>query len=345
MKRRLLQFVEPGRIEVREEDLPPPEVGQVLVQTRFSAISAGTELLIYRGQLPNALTLDETIPALRGTADYPLAYGYSAVGRVVEPGPEASPEWEGQRVFAFHPHMSHFWASPEELLRVSPGLEDEEAVFLPNMETAVNFLHDGRPLLGEQVLVFGQGIVGLLTTALLARFPLASLVTLDRYALRRKASFELGASACLNAASPEAHNELLRLLQGSRSYAGSDLTFELSGSPAALDAAISATGFGGRIVIGSWYGQKRASLDLGGAFHRSRIRLVSSQASTLVPALSGRWDKSRRLGEALRMIERIRPGGLVTHRIPFESAAKAYELLDQRPGEALQVILAYEINP
>ena len=51
---------------------------------------------------------------------------------------------------------------------------------MPNMETAVNLLMDGQPLIGEQVVIFGQGVVGLLTTALLARLPLASLITLDR---------------------------------------------------------------------------------------------------------------------------------------------------------------------
>jgi hypothetical protein len=70
-----------------------------------------------------------------------------------------------------------------------------------------------------------------------------------------------------------------------------DLTFELTGSPSALNDAIEHTAFSGRIVIGSWYGQKRAEIDLGGAFHRSRIKLIASQVSTISPELSGRWDK------------------------------------------------------
>ncbi len=123
--------------------------------------------------------------------------------------------------------------------------------------------------------------------------------------------------------------------------AGADLTYELSGNPTALDQAIAVTGFSGRIVIGSWYGQKRADLNLGGPFHRSRIRLISSQVSSLAPEWGGRWTKSRRLQVAWRMIERLRPASLITHRIPIEQASTAYTLLDRHPEDAMQIILTY----
>jgi hypothetical protein len=61
-------------------------------------------------------------------------------------------------------------------------------------------------------------------------------------------------------------------------------------------------------------GQKRAEIDLGGAFHRSRIRLISSQVSTISPELSGRWDKSRRFEVAWQALERIKPEKWITHR-------------------------------
>ena len=68
----------------------------------------------------------------------------------------------------------------------------KKVVFLPNMETAVNFLVDKLPLIGERVVVFGQGVVGLLTAALLVRLPLSRLITVDGYPFRRERSLELG---------------------------------------------------------------------------------------------------------------------------------------------------------
>ena len=139
------------------------------------------------------------------------------------------------------------------------------------METAVTLLLDGQPLLGEQVAIFGQGIVGLLLTSLLARWPLSSLVTLDLYPKRRLLSENLGAHLSLDPATPSWRNNCWGALQGAGPYPGADLTYEVSGNPEALNQAIAITGFNGRVVIGSWYGRKRSDLDLGGRFHRSRL--------------------------------------------------------------------------
>ena len=342
MKRLALYFTAPYRVSVREESLSPPGVDQILVQTLVSAISPGSELLIYRGQAPADIPLDETIPTLTGGFGFPLKYGYATVGQVIALGAGVDSEWQGRLVFAFNPHESHFLASPTELIPVPPGLSPEEAALLPNMETAVNFLMDGQPLIGERVVVFGQGVVGQLTAALLVRFPLACLVTLDRYPLRREQSLALGAHASLDPSAPDTPTELRSLLKAEQPHAGADLTYELSGNPAALDQGIAATGFNGRLVIGSWYGQKRVDLDLGGRFHRSRVRLISSQVSTIAPEWSARWTKARRIGVAWRMLEEIRPIQLLTHRFPIAQAGKAYALLDEPPEQAIQVMLTYE---
>lgn len=323
-------FSSPGEVKIQQDPALTPQGDQVLVKTRFSAISAGTELMIYRGEVPENTPLD--LPALSGMMEFPLRYGYSAVGEVVALGDTASSELEGTAVFAFQPHASHFLARASELLPLPEGLSLESALFLPNMETAVNFLHDGAPRVGERVVVFGQGVVGLLTAALLARIPLDSLVTVDHHSLRRATSLELGAHHALEP------GELL----SSATVDRADLSYELSGAPAALSEALDVTGFGGRIVLGSWYGTRPVALDLGGRFHRNRIKLIGSQVSTLAPELTGRWDKRRRMRTAMGLIQEIHPERWITHRFPLESAADAYSLLANHPEHTLQVILTYE---
>lgn len=331
MSRTSLYFAAPHTVELRAEPMPSPAAGQVLAQTLFSAISAGTELLLYRGEAPADLPADETLPALSGVLAFPLKYGYSAVGRVIALGPDVDPSWQDRLVFAFNPHESHFTADIHNLIPLPPGLSLEDAVFIPNMETAVNFLHDGAPLVGERVAVLGQGVVGLLTTALLSRLPLAQLVTFDRYPLRRQLSITAGAQRSLDPHPPTPTPPY-----------DFDLVYEISGFPAALDQALALTGFSGRIVIGSWYGTRRASLDLGGRFHRSRVKLISSQVSTLAPALTGRWTKERHLQTALHLLTEVKPSRFITHRIPFADAAQAYQLLDHKPDEAVQVVFTYQ---
>lgn len=329
---RAVWFAGPGRVEVREEPVAVPAAGEVLVETVCSAISAGTELLVLRGEAPADLAVDAALPAFAGAGAFrfPLRYGYAAAGRVIGLGESVAAGWLGRLVFALQPHGSHFTTATAELQSVPAGIEAEDAVLLANMETAVNLALDGAPLLGERVAVIGQGSVGLLLTGLLARFPLASLVTFDHYPLRREQSLALGAGRSLDPAEPGTHE-----------VGWADLVYEVSGRPAALDLAVALAGYEGRIVVGSWYGAKRASVDLGGRFHRERLRLVSSQVSTIAPALRGRWDAARRFGAAWDGIRTLRPARLITHRFPVERAAEAYELLGQRPETALQVCLTY----
>jgi len=341
MKKETLCFAAPYQMEIREEAIREPAPGELLVRTLVSAISAGTELLIYRGQAPTELAVDDTIPSLGGKIRFPMKYGYAAVGEVIAVGSGLADLWHGKKVFAFNPHESLFLAGPEQVHALPPDMPPEEAVFFPNMETAITLAADGKPGIGEQVAVFGQGIVGLLVTSILARLPLESLVTLDAYSLRRKTSREIGAHFSLDPTTPGVLEEALALLQGPRNHTGADLTYEVSGDPGALDQAIGVTGYNGRVVIGSWYGTKRVSLLLGGSFHRSRIRLIGSQVSSISPELRGRWDKER-LGQlAWKFIKELKPSRLVTHRFRVSDAREAYRLLDQNAEQALQVLLTY----
>lgn len=341
MKRYALYFEAPYRVNLREEEVGEPGHGQLLIKTISSAISAGTELLVYRGKIPAGMKTDETIGALPGTFTYPLKYGYAAVGEVIAADREIEKSWTGARVFVFNPPESCFLSLAAEAIRVPPGIPVEDALFFPNMETALTLTHDGRPAVGEQVAVFGQGVVGLLLTSVLAGLPLASLVTLDRWPLRRRASLNAGAHSSVDPSSPGVTAEVLSRLQENRRYQGADLSYEISGNPEALEKAIEITGFNGRVVIGSWYGTTQTRLNLGGAFHRSRMRLISSQVSTIDPELQGRWSKERLRDLAWDMIGRIRPSSLITHRIPFPGAEEAYRLIDEQPGKTLQVLLTY----
>lgn len=322
-----LFFTAPRQVEVRESNLPQLKEDEVLVETVCSAISAGTEMLVYRDQFPQ---LKDSHDAVSSELKYPLAYGYACVGTVREIGKVVGKEWQDRLVFSFQPHTSHFLSKPENLLPIPNSLKPENACFLPNMETAVNLVQDGAPILGERVLVLGQGIVGLLTASLLHEFPLENLTVVDAIELRRKAMNVIGLKANFKGLSP---NDL--------APSTFDLTFELTGSPSALNTAIEHTSFSGRIVIGSWYGQKRAEIDLGGSFHRSRIQLISSQVSSISPTLSGRWDKSRRFEVAWQALERIQPQKWITHRFPLKDATKAYQLLDENSHETIQVIFEH----
>jgi alcohol dehydrogenase len=329
MTGRALYFSEPRSVTVRERPIPDPGPGEVRVRATRSAISPGTELLVYRGEVTEDLAADETIEALDGTLSYPLQYGYASVGRVTAVGEGVADGWLDRQVFAFHPHESHYLADPDELIPTT--LPPERAVFIPNAEAAVNFVMDGRPRIGARVAVFGQGPVGLLTTAFLSSFPLESVIAVDPYETRRELAAGVGADRAV-------HPEAVGTVAGD----GVDLAIELSGNPDALDDAIAATGYAGTVLVGSWYGTKDVTLDLGGEFHRSHIRLRSSQVSRIDPDHTGRWDKSRRMDLVTDRLAAVDPTDFITHQFPLERAGEAYRLLDEHKDEAVQVTLTYD---
>ena len=373
IQRQILYFRGDETVEVRTEFLPPPDNGEVQVQTSVSAISGGTEKLVYRGDVPEALLEDATITALRQEraegseggrermpedeaappdvpSPYPLPYGYACVGQVQKVGSAAHRFSEGQRVFAFHPHASHFNASENAVIPLPDSLSDEDAAFLPNVETAVGLLMDGAPLIGERVAVFGLGVVGLLVTSLLSDYPVDTLVAVDPLPERRRLARNAGAT---HVASPTDLEEIRRVLEiGDASVhdpttqpaAGADLVFELSGQPAALNQALEACGYGGRIILGSWYGKRTADVDLGARFHRSHISLRSSQVSTIGPEHRARFTKDRRMRVALAMCEQLRPYQAWGTTYGMNEAKEAYERIADGSTNHPQILLSYPSN-
>ena len=181
-------------------------------------------------------------------------------------------------VFAHHPHQTEYVVPADFPIRLPKGLPVDRGVFTANLETAATVVLDAHPRLDEAVLVAGQGVVGLLVTMLLKRTGAQPIITADLHERRRDAAIRAGADHAL--APGEALVAQVRELTGGR---GVDVAIEASGSPAALQRR-GRRGVGGTVVVASWYGTRDATLGLGGAFHRRRLRVLSSQVSTLDPA-------------------------------------------------------------
>ena len=337
-------FTAPRTVELREEAVGSPGPGEILVETIVSGISHGTEMLVYRGEVPPGTTLD--LPTLAGSFAFPIKYGYASVGRIVEVGDEVRTEAPGDVIFTLHPHQERFvlrqdggthWRLPDDL-------PPEFGVFAANVETALNILLDAPVRIGEDVVVFGQGIVGLLVGLLARRNGAGRVVVVDPFERRRAAALALGADAAL-APSPDLRDDIVRALwsEGRGPRDGlADTVYEASGNPAALQAALDCVTDEGTVVVCSWYGAKPATLELGGRFHRGRSRFQSSQVGRINPSLAPRWDGGRRMGVVRQLLRELPLDRLISHRVPFREAHRAYRLVDERPEETLQVILTYD---
>lgn len=330
---RAVVFAGPRDVQIREREIDGLGPSEVAVDVHRSAISPGTELLLYRNEVPTELPADVSIDSLDGDLTYPTTYGYATVGEVTDTGQAVAADWCGQRVFVFHPHQSQFCTPVENVVPVPSALSTDCAALMPTIETATTLLLDGTPRIGERVVVFGAGTVGLSTTRLLAEFPLESLTVVEPIEQRKELARSFGADDVLD---PEGFSE---------EWSGrepADLVYEVSGQPAALDTAIDVVGYDGRIVVGSWYGSKESRLDLGRRFHRERISIESSQVSTIDPDLRGRWTRERRRETAFAHLERIDVEPLITDRVPLSDAPSAYDALDTAPETTIQTLLTYD---
>lgn len=332
---------EPEKSELREIRLQAPNDEQVLIQSIASAISPGTESLIYRGHMPQGIPKDSVIASLDAEFDYPFRYGYALAGTIIEHGAKVDPVWLGRKVFVFHAHQSKLVVPIRDCLAIPDYVSVDNALFLPNMESALNFVMDANPVFGSRVMVFGLGVVGLLTCMLLARLPLARLIAAEPLCQRRKRGMESGLSTIIDPLDESQWKSLLNELFDGQGADGVDIAFELSGNMDALNQAIEATGFSGTIVSGSWYGTQTTALNLGSHFHRRRINILSSQVSTLAPHLSGRWSKQRRIALAWQMIRDLQPASLISHRFSAHDCDRAFQVVSRHLENAFQVIFEY----
>jgi len=343
---RVVRFDAPRRVSVVDEPEPPLAAGQVRLRTLYSGISAGTELTAYRGSNPYlAKRWDDgrrifTTDTVSFT--YPVdGWGYEEVGAVCELGPGVSELREGDVIWGTWGHRSlHVapasWAAARVL---QPGIDPIAGVFSRIGAIALNAVLDAGINLGELVAVFGQGVPGLLVTQL-ARRSGGTVVAVDGVPRRLELARKLGAEHVLDITSVSAAEEI-KALSGGR---GADVSIEISGHYAALQEAIRATAYNSRVIASGFFQGGGTPLLLGEEFHHNRIEVVCSQISGVSQRLAHRWDEARLERTVMDLSARgeIDLAALVSHVIAAEDAAEAFELLDVRPEETVQVVLAYD---
>lgn len=312
----------PRRAELRREQLPAPRPGQVLVTARYSAISRGTERLVFEGRVPASEYQRMRAPLQAGDFPFPVKYGYSSVGRVAW-GPTAL---LGRDVFCLHPHQSAYLVAEEQVLPLPERLPAARAVLAANMETALNAIWDAQLRAGDRVCVVGAGVVGCLVAYLAARHPGTAVTMVDVDARKAAIVERLGAAFALPAAAPE----------------DCDVVLHASGAPAGVGTALAAAGLEARVIELSWFGDQRVELPLGEAFHPRRLSLCSSQVGRLPPAQAPRWSHRRRLTMALSLLADPLLDGLISAETAFARAPEALAEVSAKDGFELCRRLVYD---
>lgn len=343
MQARSVWFAAERTVEIRTETVGPPAPTEVLCAAIASGISHGTEMTIFRGQAPDTRTtldlpqdLIQPQATMGGTFEqkFPIKYAYANVGRVVQAGAESGYA-PGDLVFTRVPHQTAYTVDRSLCTKLPADLDPlDAATTIGLLDVAVNALLDHPVLFGDVVVVFGMGLVGLFTAQLAARTA-SVVIAVDPIEHRRDLALRYGADLAVR---PDEAVEAVRRASDGR---GADVSIEASGAPAALQAAIEATGAEGTVLVPAYYGRKHVGLVLSPEFHMRRLRMVSSSVNAPDGRLSARWSNERRLNLDVALLTELHAGELISHRIPFEDAAAAFELVDQHPDQVLSVVLTY----
>jgi 2-desacetyl-2-hydroxyethyl bacteriochlorophyllide A dehydrogenase len=322
--RRELWFVGPRQIELRAaRGTPSLMPGQLLARALFSGVSQGTELLLYRGEGP--ANFDPSVDD-GATALYPRRYGYSWVGEIVDSRVDGVQP--GQRVFCLRPHGDVHRLDTGQFRLLPSTVPGDRATLAANLETALNVVWDAGIALGDDVVVLGGGIVGLLVTWLAKRAGASRVRVVEPSSRRCATALLLGTDS---AVSPDVDHP----------NADADVVIEATGHPASLDRAIQHAGDQAVVVVASFYGTRRAPVSLGSDFHRRRLQLRASQVSRLPAGKTARWNTDRRFERVLEYLTDNRLDALLDAPTPFDEAPELFARLDADASGSLQAILRY----
>jgi NADPH:quinone reductase-like Zn-dependent oxidoreductase len=291
-----------GRAEIRQENLPPPDGAEVRVKTIISALSRGTESLVFAGRVPESEFKRMRAPFMAGDFPFPVKYGYAAVGQVQD----GSPALRDRNVFALHPHQTSFNIPAASAVVLPDQVPPHRAVLAANMETALNGIWDAAPGPADRIAIVGAGVVGSLVAYLCGQLPGAEVTLVDINPVRA----ELAATLGVDFAEP------------AKAARDCDLVVHASGSPEGLGTALELAGDEATVLEMSWYGDRPVTALFGGPFHSRRLRLISSQVGSISPSHRPRWTYNRRLSAALGLLADPRLDALLAPPVAFHDLPK-----------------------
>lgn len=333
MQGRRLWITGPYAVSVQLFELPEqPPAGCVLVETEQTLVSAGTELAIVTGT-HIGFTTGAAWPR------YPMALGYTAVGRVLRVGSDVAGVAEGDRILAPTPHASHAIADARQVLPVPDGCSGEAALLAHLSSIPLNGVRLARPQLGEGMIVFGQGLIG----ALAARFGRIAgcrpVLGVDPLPDRR----ELARGAGIVPVDPNADDpaEVHRRLADGRLP---EVVIEATGAPQVIPEALRVAGEMARaVLLGSPRG--RVEIDAYTDIHRKGVTVIGAHMrvapSVATPYNPFTTERNRQVALALVADGSLVTDGLVSHHIAPEAALDMYRALAERALGHMGVVIEW----
>jgi threonine dehydrogenase-like Zn-dependent dehydrogenase len=338
----------PETIEIREYEDQPLNPHHLRIRTEFAAIKHGTLFYLFSGKSPfehQRFDLEQRLFVERHEEDEPggLAGRYvgdMAVGRVIEIGNAVTRFSVGDRVYCYGAVAETLTKDEDSLHRADPTLTAQDIVCFDPALYAYAAVRDARICLGDHVVQFGLGAIGLCTVQLLKRAGCLTIIAVDPVAKRRALAVELGTDLALDPTTTDVALAVRNFLG-----TGADIAMETSGHYGALHEAMRSVRQCARVVTLGYYKGKGSALELGAEWLHNRLELICS-----MPV----WDNPMReypiwnLERLERTVEELFKRQLITSRgvvdpiVPFEEAAQAFMDIYRDPSTAIKLGIQFD---
>lgn len=349
---RIMTYMGPRQLRVSEVEDPELKENEIRIETLFSGISHGTEMNVYRGLAPYfRRRQDGELRLFKPAADnerwtYPVRscdpgvwyMGYASVGKVAEVGSDVTLIRVGDIVYADAPHQSQIIRKETEVVKLPGTVKPEHGVFFTNLMTTFNGILDSNIKLGDTVVVSGLGVLGQLLVQMAQLSGAFQTYGIDVFEKRGEVAIANGADMVFN---PQHGADIAHEIRKRTDHRGADVVLEASGSGKALQEAIRIAAPDTSVIALGWYQGFRHDLDLSEEFHANRITIKSSQTGGVNVEFRHLWNFKRKQQAVVELLSRLKLDNLITHKIPYENVADAYEMVDQTPSEVIQVVLTY----
>ena len=366
--KQLLQHLRTGQIEVAELPCPAVRAGSLLVQTRASLISAGTERMLVEfsqagwlskirqqpekvKQVLDKIKTDGLLPTLEAVfrkLDQPMPLGYSNAGVVLEVGAGVQGFAPGDRVVSNGPHAEVVCVPRNLCAKVHEGVSDEQASFTVVSAIGLQGIRLLAPALGEKYVVYGLGLIGLLCVQLL-RAHGCEVLGIDINPRRLELAERCGA-AVVNAAAGGDPIAAAEAWTGGKGVDGVLITASAHTDEIVHNAARMCRKRG-RIVLVGVVGlnlrrddlyEKELTFQVSCSYGPGRYDEKYEQGGQDYPYGFVRWTEQRNFEAVLSAMHGgvLRVDDLVTHRFSLDKAAEAYAAITDDPG-VLGVVLQY----
>ncbi len=366
--KQVLQDLKTGATTAVTVPVPHVQPGSCLIATSVSLVSAGTERMLLEFGKANLLDkarqqpdkvrqvldkvktdgLNPTVRAVRSKLDQPLPLGYSNVGKVIEVGERTEGFSVGDRVVS-NGHHAEFVCSPQNLCaRIPDSVSDEAASFTVIGAIALQGIRLSTPSLGENIVVTGLGLIGLLTVQLL-RAHGCNVLGIDFDESRAQLARQFGAETCVPSAGEDPVAAANRFSRGQGVDAVIITASTKSNEP--VHQAATMCRKRGRIVLVGVVGlelsradffAKELSFQVSCSYGPGRYDPNYEEKGQDYPIGFVRWTEQRNFVAVLDMMAtgRLDVQPLISHRFPVEEAEAAYRVLGEE--SPLGILLTYQ---